>query len=76
MSTIELRRKAKKAIDQLSGQRLRFVSDFLAYVNDSRSDEATKELLEIPGFLESFGRGVKDIRAGRATHWRKVRRRV
>jgi hypothetical protein len=76
MSTMELRRKAKKEIDRLSGQRLRFVSHLLAYVNDPQTDEATKELLEIPGFLESFGRGVKDIRAGRVTHWRKVRRRA
>jgi len=74
--TTELRRQAKKAIDQLSGQRLRFVSGFLAYVNDPQADAVTRELLEIPGFLESFGRGIKDIRAGRSAPWRKARRRA
>ncbi len=74
MSTIELRRKAKKTIDKLSGSRLRFVADLLNYVQERESEEATKELLEIPGFLESFDQGVKDVRAGRTTPWRKARR--
>lgn len=41
-----------------------------------RLNEATKELLQIPGFLESFARGTKDVRAGRVKPWRKIRRDV
>jgi hypothetical protein len=63
-------------IDQLSGDRLQFAADFLAYVRDRRSEEATKELLEIPGFMESFRRGVKDVSAGRVMTWRKARQDV
>ncbi|HUB27708.1 MAG TPA: hypothetical protein VL992_19950 [Tepidisphaeraceae bacterium] len=33
----------------------------------------TKELLEIPGFLRSFRRGLRDIQAGRTMEWRRVR---
>lgn len=76
VSTIELRRQAKKTIDQLSGSRLCFVRDFLAYVRRTNPNDATKELLEIPGFLQSFARGTKDVRAGRVKTWRKIRRDV
>jgi hypothetical protein len=76
LSVAELRRRAKKTIDELSGAKLRFITDFLGYVKEGRSEDATKELLEIPGFIESFSRGKKDIRGGRATPWRKVRRDV
>lgn len=76
MTTVELRRQAKKSIDQLTGRRLRFVAGFLTYLRGSTRDDATKELLEIPGFLESFARGAKDLRTGRVRAWRKVRRDV
>jgi hypothetical protein len=76
VSTVELRRRAKATIDRLSGPRLRFATDFLAYVQRRQLDAATKELLDTPGFLESFARGTKDVRAGRVKPWRKVRRDV
>lgn len=76
MTTVELRRQAKLSIDQLSGRRLRVVAGFLAYLRGSARDDATRELLEIPGFLESFARGAKDARAGRVRAWHKVRRDV
>ena len=71
--TPELRRQAKKMIDRLSGLPLRFATDFLTYVQERQPDEATKELLEMPGFAESHARGVKDASAGRTKNWRKVR---
>lgn len=76
MTATQLRQKAKKTIDKLSGPRLRFVTEFLTYVQLQQSDKTTRELVEIPGFLESFARGVNDIRAGRVKDWRKVRRDV
>ena len=76
MTAMQLRARAKKAIDQLSGPRLRLVTEFLTYVQGRGGDRATRELLEIPGFIESFARGVRDVRAGRVKDWRKVRRDV
>jgi hypothetical protein len=73
---MELRRRAKKAIDELSGSQLRMMKDILDYVRDRPSKAATRDLLEIPGFMRSFRRGTQDIRAGRVTDWRKVRRDV
>ena len=76
MTATQLRQKAKRTIDELSGSRLRFVTEFLTYVQWHQTDKATRELIEVPGFLESFARGVGDVRAGRVKQWRKVRRDV
>jgi hypothetical protein len=76
MSTVELRRRAKKAIDELPDNRLKFVNEFLDYVRERQSDDATEELLKIPGFRRSLRRGEKDLRNGKATGWRKVRQDV
>jgi hypothetical protein len=73
MSTIELRQEAKALIDAMSGAELRVASEFLAFVKRRETDAATLELLSIPGFEKSFARGVRDVKAGRTTPWRKVR---
>ena len=52
---------------------MRVAADFLAYLAERESNEATEELLEIPGFIEAFDRGKQDVAAGRVTDWRKVR---
>lgn len=75
MSTAELRDQVKEYIDQLSPERLLVAADFLAYLTDRESEEATQELLEIPGFLEAFDRGKKDAAAGKVTPVEKLRRK-
>jgi len=76
MSTVELRQEAKALIDAMSGAELRVASEFLAFVKRRETDAATLELLSIPGFEKSFARGVRDVKAGRTTPWRKVRSNV
>jgi len=39
------------------------------------SEEATQELLEIPGFVESFERGKKDIAEGQVTPVEQLKRK-
>lgn len=65
MSTVALRQEAKALIDTLSEAQLRVASEFFAFVKAREADAATLELLAIPGFEESFVRGMKDIKAGR-----------
>ncbi|MCL1469101.1 hypothetical protein LAY57_00270 [Argonema antarcticum A004/B2] len=72
-TTDEIRLQVKQYVDRLSPERLRVAADFLAYLAESESNEATQELLEIPGFVEAFERGKQDVAAGRVTDWRKVR---
>ncbi|MFB8788916.1 MAG: hypothetical protein U7123_08720 [Potamolinea sp.] len=76
MDTIELRQQVKEYIEQLSPERLRVAADFLAYLADKESEEATQELLNIPGFLEAFEKAKKNIAAGNVVNWREVRKDV
>lgn len=73
MSSAELRDRVKEYIDQLSPERLLVAADFLAYLTERESEEATQELLDIPGFLAAFERGKKEAAAGKVINWREVR---
>lgn len=76
MNTDQMRLQVKEYVDRLSPERLRVAADFLAYLAERESNEATQELLEIPGFIEAFDRGKQDVAAGKVTDWRKVRNDV
>ena len=73
MNTAEIRQQINTNLDKLSFEGLNLVAQFVEYLADKESQEATKELLNIPGFLESFERAKKDIAASRVTNWRSVR---
>jgi hypothetical protein len=72
----ELRREVKRAIDRLSDERLRAAAEFLAYLQYMESEEATQEILRIPGAIEQIEQGIKDIAEGKMINWREVRRDV
>lgn len=59
MNPIEIREQAKQYLDRLSPERLLVAADFLAYLAERESNEATVELLQIPGFLEAFAKAKK-----------------
>jgi hypothetical protein len=75
MSTLELRDQVKEYIDQLSPERLRVAADFLAYLAERESNEATQELLNIPGFLEAFEKAKKNIAVGNVISVENLRRK-
>ena len=64
MTVTELRRRAKRRLERLSPQRLAVADDFLAYLEDRDLDEATGELLRIPGFLPAFTEATREAAAG------------
>jgi hypothetical protein len=59
MNNTKVRQQINQYLDVLSSERLQLVADFLAYLADKESEDATQELLDIPGFIESFERGKK-----------------
>ncbi|MEH2236155.1 hypothetical protein [Nostoc sp.] len=73
MNNTEVRQQINQYLDGLSSERLELVAEFLAYLADKESEDATQELLDIPGFIESFERGKKDIAEGRVKNWRTIR---
>ncbi len=75
MKTQELRENLKESIDRLSPERLVVVADFLAYLSERESNEATIELLKIPGFVEAFNKAQKDVAAGKVTTVEQLKRK-
>nr|WP_322714943.1 hypothetical protein [Nostoc sp. ChiSLP03a]MDZ8216228.1 hypothetical protein [Nostoc sp. ChiSLP03a] len=73
MNDTEVRQQINQYLDVLSSERLQLVANFLAYLADKETEDATQELLDIPGFIESFERGKKDIAEGRVKNWRTIR---
>ena len=73
MSTAELRRKVKKTVDQLSGQRLRELASIVRELQEQ--DEATEELLRIPGLLDRVRAGIREADEGKTVPVSKLRRK-
>jgi len=65
MNTTEIRQQAKEYLEQLSPKKLLVAVYFLAYLAERETNEATEELLQIPGFSEAFAKAKKDIAAGK-----------
>ncbi|MCI0333387.1 MAG: hypothetical protein L0228_09210 [Planctomycetes bacterium] len=50
-------------------------AEFLRYLDERASVEATEELLKIPGLLEDLAEAERDIAEGRTTPVEKLRRK-
>ena len=75
MTTTELRQLAKEALENLPPEQLKVAAEFLRYLDERASDEATEELLKIPGLLEDLAEAERDIAEGRTTPVEKLRRK-
>lgn len=76
MTTLQLRRAAEHRLRGLPPGKLKVAFEFLTYLEVSASDEATAELLRIPGILDDVRKAHREIAAGKGVNWRKVRRDV
>ncbi|OQY55419.1 MAG: hypothetical protein DRR08_12460 [Candidatus Parabeggiatoa sp. nov. 2] len=72
---IQIRQTIEEYLSQLSLERLNVIADILAYLANKESEEATQELLELPGFIEIFEKGKKDIAEGRVTPVEQLKRK-
>lgn len=73
-TTERLRRRVVQRVDSLSRDRLRQADDFLKYLEERESAEATDELLAIPGFMKRLRQAEAEARKGKLTDWRDLRR--
>lgn len=76
MTLTQLRQTAKESLDGLPAEQLRVAAEFLKYLNERASDEATQELLKIPGLLEDIEEAEREFAAGKGVSWREVRQDV
>ena len=65
MTKTQVLDRAKGRLERLSEQRLHTADDILAYLEDLESDDATEELLRIPGLMEQLEEAERDIAEGR-----------
>jgi hypothetical protein len=68
--------EAERRLRSLSPERLRVASDFLAYLQEREENEATAELLSIPGFEAAFQRAVQQAESGEVVRFEDIRRDV
>ncbi len=76
MTVAELRHQAKGRLDAPTPERLKVADDFLAYLEEREADEATAELLAVPGLLESLSSAEEEIAAGELTPVEDLRRKA
>ncbi len=60
MSTVELRRRIKRAIDRIPPKRLESLADYVAFLNR-------------PSLAERLNNAEKAIKSGKGIRWRRVR---
>ncbi len=75
MNVTDIRNQVKQYVDQLSPEKLVVAADFLSYLAERESQEATEELLKIPGFKESFEKGKEDVLEDRLISVDKLKRK-
>ena len=73
MTTTELRQLAKETLEGLPPEQLKVAAEFLRYLDERASVEATEELLKIPGLLEDIAEAERDFAEGRSVNWREIR---
>ena len=66
--------EAEHRLRSLSPQRLLVANDFLAYLQEREENEATAELLSIPGFEAAFRRAVEQADRGDVVCLEDIRR--
>jgi hypothetical protein len=76
MSPSEILHQAKERLERLSEDRLRVADDFLAYLEEREANEATDELLRIPGFLAAFEKSEEEVHLGRLTPVAALKRKA
>jgi len=76
VNTSALLIEAEHRLRSLSPERLQVANDFLAYLQEREEDQATAELLSIPGFQAAFRRAVEQADSGDVVRFEDIRRDV
>ncbi|HHN65273.1 MAG TPA: hypothetical protein ENK09_07935 [Nitrospirae bacterium] len=79
MRSATLKREAKKAIDELSEEKIKVAIDFIEYLKEKEEMEATLEILsshEIMAQIEEAEKAIKKGKLDEFVPWEKVKRNV
>ncbi|WP_013320897.1 hypothetical protein [Gloeothece verrucosa] len=75
MNRVKIRQQIEEYLEQLSPERLLVAADFLAYLAAREENDATEELLNIPGFQEVFEKAKKNVEEGKVISVDKLKRK-
>ena len=75
MNKTELLQRAQRRLEGLCEQHLVVADHFLAWLEECEGEEATAELLRIPGFVEELEEAERDIAEGRTVSVEELRRK-
>jgi hypothetical protein len=79
MHTTTLKREAKKAIEELSDEKIKVAIDFMDYLKEKEEMEATLEILSSRELMAQIEEAEKAIKKGKLDEfipWEKVKRNV
>ena len=79
MQSVTLKREAKKAIDELSEEKVKVAIDFIDYLKEKEKMEATLEILSSRELMAQIAEAEKAIKEGKLDEfvlWEKVKRNV
>jgi len=79
MQSIALKKEAKKAIDELSEEKVKVAIDFIEYLKEKEEMEATLEILSSHELMTQIEKAEKAIKKGKLDEfvpWEKVKRNV
>jgi hypothetical protein len=65
MTTTQILQQTRRRLGKLSAEKLKVAADFVAYLDEREDNEATKELLRIPGFSKAYEKAKREARTGR-----------
>jgi hypothetical protein len=65
---------AEQRLRHLSLDRLRVALDFLTYLEQKEEEEATEELLNIPGLITEFHAAMHEVAVGEVVPFSQIRR--
>lgn len=79
MQSATLKRQAKRAIDELSDEKVKVAVDFIDYLKEKEETEATLEVLSSRELMAQIAEAERSLKKGRAEDfipWEKVKRNV
>ncbi|MDI6801431.1 MAG: hypothetical protein QMD01_05185 [Thermodesulfovibrionales bacterium] len=79
MQSTTLKREAKKAIEELSDEKIKVAIDFMDYLKEKEEMEATLEILSSHELMAQIEEAEKAIKKGKLDEfipWGKVKRNV
>lgn len=79
MQSTALKRQAKRAIEELSEEKVRVAIDFIDYLKEKEETEATLEILSSHELMTQIEEAEKSIKKGKIEDfipWERVKRNV